>query len=360
MDSSRFAFFRQLLDTPSPSGFEATVQAIWRADVQPHADEVFEDPNGSLVATLRGKAERPSILLSGHADEIGIIVNYITDTGLLHFLPIGGIDASTLVNQHVRLMGPKGLVRGVIGRVAAHLTEVEKRGEKTEVHELSVDIGALDHAEAEQYAPVGTPGVIGGDTVELLNGRIAARDVDNKFGCFVVAEVLRRVAARRGELTVTLLAASTVQEETGVFGARHVAYRFEPSAVIAIDVSHATDTHDISKAKHGDFPLGKGPMISTGVLASKKLVAALVEAGKKAGVPVRIEAEKGRHGTDADAAAQVRGGIPVTTISTGLRYMHSSVEVADLAEIDQICSLLTEFVLSLDEKADFRGAGSWG
>jgi endoglucanase len=257
-------------------------------------------------------------------------------------------------------MGPRGLVRGVIGRVAAHLTEVEKRGEKTEVHELSVDIGALDHAEAEQYAPVGTPGVIGGDTVELLNGRIAARDVDNKFGCFVVAEVLRRVAARRGELTVTLLAASTVQEETGVFGARHVAYRFEPSAVIAIDVSHATDTHDISKAKHGDFPLGKGPMISTGVLASKKLVAALVEAGKKAGVPVRIEAEKGRHGTDADAASQVRGGIPVTTISTGLRYMHSSVEVADLAEIDQICSLLTEFVLSLDEKADFRGAGSWG
>jgi putative aminopeptidase FrvX len=360
MKTDRLKFFRQLLDTPSPSGFEGAVQRLWRADVKPHADEIFEDPNGSLVATLRGKAERPSILLSGHADEIGLIINTITDEGLLHFYPIGGIDAATMVNQHVRLMGPKGLIRGVIGRIAAHLTDNDKKGSKTEVHELTIDIGARDRAEAEKHAPIGTPGVIGADTVELLNKRIAARDVDNKFGCFVVAEVLRRVHARRGELTATLHAASTVQEETGLFGARHVAYRFEPSAVIAIDVSHATDTPGISKAKFGDFPFGKGPMITTGVLASKKLVAALVAAGEKAKVPARIEADHGKHGTDADAASQVRGGIPVTTISTGLRYMHSSVEVADLNEIDQVCALLTEFVLSVSADAYFGGAGNWG
>ena len=221
MNADRLTFFRQLLDTPSPSGFEASVQKLWRADVAPNADEVFEDPHGSLVATLRGKADRSSILLSGHADEIGIIINYITDEGLLHFYPIGGIDAATCVNQHVRLMGPKGLVRGVIGRIAAHLTDSEKKGAKSEIHEMTIDIGAMDRAEAEQHAPIGTPGIIGGDTVELLNRRIAARDVDNKFGCFVVAEVLRRVHERRGELTATLHAASTVQEETGVFGARH-------------------------------------------------------------------------------------------------------------------------------------------
>jgi putative aminopeptidase FrvX len=360
MEPSRLSFFRQLLDTPSPSGFEAAVQRVWRADVAPHADEIIEDPNGSLVATLRGKAERPSILISGHADEIGIIVNMITEDGLLHFYPIGGIDAATMVNQHVRLMGPKGLVRGVIGRIAAHLTDNDKKGSKAEVHELNIDIGARDRAEAEQYAPIGTPGVIGGDTVELLNKRIAARDVDNKFGCFVVAEVLRRVHARRNELTATLHIASTVQEETGLFGARHVAYRFEPSAMIAIDVSHATDSPGISKAKFGDFPFGKGPMITTGVLASKKLVAALVEAGKKANIPARLEVDHGKHGTDADAGSQVRGGVPVTTVSTGLRYMHSSVEVADLDEIDQVCTLLTEFVLSVKEGDDFGGAGNWG
>jgi len=360
MNPSRLSFFRQLLDTPSPSGFEAAVQKLWRADVTPHADEVFENSQGSLVATLRGKAPQPSILLSGHCDEIGLIVNHITDEGLLHFLPVGGIDAATFVNQHVRLMGPKGLIRGVIGRVAAHLTDSDKKGSKTEVHDMAIDIGAKDRAEAEEHAPIGSPGVIGADTIDLLNNRIAARDVDNKFGCFVAAEVLRRVHERRGELTATLHAASTVQEETGVFGARQVVYHVEPSAVIAIDVSHATDTPGISKAKHGDFPLGKGPLITTGVRSSKKLVSALVEAGKKAGIPTRIEAEKGKHGTDADPATEVRGGIPATTLSTGLRYMHSSVEVADLAEIDQVCALLTEFVLSIDANTDFSGAGAWG
>src|SRR5690606_25631956 len=114
MKTDRLKFFRQLLDTPSPSGFEGAVQRLWRADVKPHADEIFEDPNGSLVATLRGKAERPSILLSGHADEIGVIINTITDEGLLHYYPIGGIDAATMVNQHARLMGPNGLIRAAI------------------------------------------------------------------------------------------------------------------------------------------------------------------------------------------------------------------------------------------------------
>ncbi len=354
MDRNRVEFFLSLLNTPSPSGYEGEVQRLWRADASQHADEVVANAHGSLVATVRGREGGPSILLMGHCDEIGLLVHYIDDSGFLYLKPIGGIDAPTLVNQHVRLLGPGGIVRGVIGRKAIHLMKGSERDSaKIEVTDLCIDLGAAKRDEAEKLAPVGTPGVVGGDAVELLNGRIAARCVDNKFGCFVAAEVLRRVAARKGGLAATLHAASTAQEECGVWDARGVAYDKNPTAAIAIDVTHATDTPDDSKKQDGDFPLGKGPIVKTGVLASKKLVRALCAAGERAGIPVRVRAETGRHGTDADPAATVRGGIPVTTIAVPLRYMHTSVEVGDLNEIDQVCGVLTEFVVGLQEGADF-------
>lgn len=355
MDRSRIDFFLKLLNTPSPSGHEEAVQALWRADVAKHADEVRATAHGSLVATVKGRAQTPSILLLGHCDEIGLLVHYIDDNGFLYFKQIGGIDTPTIVNQHVRLIGPNGIVKGVIGRKAIHLMKAADRDTaKIEMTDLYIDLGTRSKAESEALAPVGTPVVIGGDTVELANGRYASRCVDNKFGCFVAAEVVRRVAARKGELVATLHAASTAQEECGVWDARGVAHEVNPTAAIAIDVTHATDTPDDDKKKDGDFPMGKGPIIKVGVLSSRKLVEAIRAVGKKCGIEVRPRADVGKHGTDADPAAAVLGGIPVTTIATGMRYMHTSVEVAEFAEIWQVCDLLTEFVLSVREDADYR------
>ena len=354
MDAKRVSFFHELLNTPSPSGYEQDVQVLWRADVAPHADDVRTNSHGSAIATLRGIEGGPSILLLGHCDEIGLLIHYIDDSGFLYFKCIGGIDGPTLVNQQIRLMGPGGIVRGVIGRMAVHLLKnEEKNSGSIDSSKLYIDIGARSREEAEAVAPVGTPGVIGGDVTPLLNGRIAARDVDNKFGCFVAAEVLRRVAARKKDLVATLYSASTVQEECGVWDARSVAYECRPTAAIAIDVTHASDTPDDDKKRDGDFPLGKGPIIKTGVLSSKKLVAAVRDAGVKAGLNVRIKAETGRHGTDADPSAAVRAGVPVTTVACALRYMHTSVEVVEIEEIDQVCTMLAEFVLSVRVGANY-------
>ncbi|MDX2176838.1 MAG: M42 family peptidase [Candidatus Sumerlaeia bacterium] len=354
MDKDRRQFLLSLLNTPSPSGFEQDVQALWRAEALRHTPKVRTNTQGSVIATLDGKPGGPSILLMGHADEIGVLVHYIDDNGFIYFKPIGGIDTPTLVNQRVRLLGPRGLINGVIGRTAVHLMKGDERDKKSiELTDLFIDIGAADRAQAEAHAPIGTPGVIGGDAVELLNGRFAARDVDNKFGSFVALEVLRRCAARQGELAATLHSASTVQEECGAWGARLVAFDVNPTAAIAIDVSHATDTPGIDARRAGKFALGEGPIVNIGVSSSKKLVAAIRAAGEAAGIPVRLEAETGRHGTDADPAAEVRAGVPVATVSNSLRYMHTSVEVAVWEEIEQVCALLTAFVLSVPAAVDY-------
>lgn len=354
MDKRRFGFFRRLLDTPSPSGFEADLQRIWRDEVRAFCPDIHTDVHGSVLATMRGRSEKTKFLLLGHADEIGLLVHYIDDNGFLYFKNIGGIDPATLVNQHVRLLGPKGLIHGVVGKIAIHLQgPKERESQKVELSDLWIDIGAKNAEEAAQYAPVGTPAVFGHDTVELLNGRVAARDFDNKMGCFVVAEVLRNLAEHKSEMFATVIGASTVQEETGVWGARQVAFNTNPTAAIAIDVSHATDIPSADKRRVGDFKMGGGPIVNIGVRSNKKLVAAIMEAGRAAGIPVRSEAEWGSHGTDADPAAEIRGGVPVATVSNALRYMHTSVEVADLAEIDQIIDLLTRFLLSVKDDVDY-------
>lgn len=351
-----YDFFRQLLDTPSPSGFEEAVQALWRREVSAFADDIRTNRQGSVIATVRGKSDKTRFLLLGHADEIGLIVTHIDDNGYLFFNRIGGIDTATLINQVVRILGPKGMIRGVIGKIAIHLQTPEQReSKKVDYPDLWIDIGAKSKAEAEEYAPVGTPMIFGGDTIELLNGRIAARDVDNKFGCFVVAEVLRRAAEAKkaGKLFATVIAASTVQEETGAWGARQVTREVNPSAAIAVDVSHATDIPSAQHTRWGKYELGGGPIVNFGVRSNKKLVNGILAAGAAAGLTVRREAEGGSHGTDADPSAELHDGVPVATVSNALRYMHTSVEVADLKEIEQVIDLITAYVLGVETDLDF-------
>lgn len=353
MEARRKEFFRELLDIPSPSGFEEAVQARWRGEVSTFCKDLRTDAHGNVIATLPGRSATTSFLLLGHADEIGLLVHYIDDDGFLYFQCIGGVEFATLVNQRVRLLGPKGTVNGVIGRIAPHLLPAADREKAVALHDLCIDIGARNREEAAEHAPVGTPAVIGESTMMLLNGRMVARDFDNKMGCFIVAEVLRNIAAAGTPIYPTVIGASTVQEECGTWGARNVGYTVRPAAAIAIDVSHATDFPACDKKKQGDFKLGAGPIINIGVRTNKKLFAELEQAARTAGIPLHREAEAGRHGTDADPVSEAGHGTAVVTVSNALRYMHTSVEVADLKEIEQIIDLLTAFLLGIDGERNY-------
>ncbi len=347
-------FFRRLLAAPSPSGFEEAARRVWREEVGTFVDEIRTGPHGSEVAKLSGKDEDTRILLLGHIDEIGIIVRYIDDNGFLYFGNVGGIDPATLVSQPVRLLGTKGIIEGVIGKVAIHLLKPDERKGAPELHDMWIDIGAKSKVEAEEIAPIGTPAVVGGDSTELLNGRISARCFDNKMGAYIVAEVLRKLAERRDELFATVYGAATVQEETGVFDAGMVAYGVEPSAAIAIDVSHSVDVPGTDKRRYGDAALGKGPILNIGVRTSNRLAEDFQMAAQSRGINLQIEAETGRHATDADAASIVRQGIPVITVGAPLRYMHTGVEVMEMADIDALVEVLLAYVLRVKAPKDYR------
>lgn len=355
MEKSRLSFFRTLLDTPSPSGFEAAAQRVWCEDVRRATKDVHIDHHGNAIASLPGRYESLSFALLGHIDEIGLMVKYIDDGGMLYVEQVGGVDTGVLVGEHIRLLAPDGEVRGVIGKLAIHLqTEEQRRSQKVDWTDIWVDIGARNRKEAEKLCPVGTPAIFGQNLQELRNGRWVARDFDNKMGAFVVAEVLHRLADKAGKkLGPTVHGISTIQEECGIWGARTAAYAVNPTAAIAIDVSHATDTPDCNKKRTGDFKLGGGPIINIGVKTNKPLFIAFTKCAKKHKIPLQFEAESGRHGTDADPVSETRAGIPVITIGCPLRYMHTAVEMAEMKDIEQVVDAITCFLLEVPEDIDF-------
>jgi len=352
MRKESYAFLKKLLETPSPSGFETRNQGVWADYVGGFADKVQSDAYGNAFATLKGKGG-PTVLISGHVDELGFMVNYITDEGFIYFTGIGGVDRSLVRGQRVTVHGAGGPVPGVTGLLAIHLQEPDDRKKVPELHDMFIDIGARTRAEAEKLVSVGDPITYSADVLELSNGRIAARGCDNRIGVWAAAEALRLIAATKKPIAATTLAVSTIQEENGLFGATMVGYSLRPDVALVVDVTHGTDIPACAKTKFGDVRLGRGPVISVGSSNHPVVVERLRAVAKKAGIPIQLEANPRRTGTDADAIFLQRGGIPTVSLGLPNRYMHSPVEVIELSDLQALAELLAAFTASVKPGESF-------
>ena len=348
METESKRFLEELLEIPSPSGFEAAGQRRWAEAVRPEADTLESDAYGNIFASLNAEGGTPRVLVSGHSDEIALMVSYINDEGYLFFQAIGGINPGVLRGQRVWVHGKGGPVAGVIGALALHLVEKEDRNKVPELHDLFIDLGVDSREAALEMVSVGDAVTFSTGYQPLYGSVLAARGCDNRVGAWVAAEVLRRVAVRRAELKACLLAASTIQEENGLYGAHMLGYRLEPDMALVVDVTHATDTPSHSKPRHGEVKLGKGPTVSIGSSNHPVLVARLRAVAEKEGLPLQVEAAPRYTGTDADAIFLQRGGIPSVNLGVPTRYMHSPTEVVDFQDLEHLVALLVAFVLDLE------------
>jgi endoglucanase len=350
MRDASYDFFKKLLSTPGPSGYEGAAAAVWREEAGAFA-EVRGDRMGNSLATLNAGGG-PRIMLAGHIDEIGVMVTHIDDQGLLRFIGVGGWDPQVLVGQRIRLQTASGEVIGVIGKKAIHVMEPDERKKVSEVKSLWIDIGAKDGDEAKGLVRVGDVGVLDQDSVELPNGRIASRSVDNRMGAFVVLEALR-LLSEEDSLNAEVVAVACVQEEIGLYGARGAAFGLDPDAAIAVDVTHATDTPGVSKNENGDHALGSGPVIKRASNLSPVVSDGLIATAESEEIPYTLEADSRSTGTDADAIQFTRAGIATGVVSCPNRYMHSPNEVVDLADVENIAKLIAAYIKTFTFETDF-------
>ena len=345
MNSQSQDFLKSILTTPSVTGFEEPVQRLVRDYVSPFADAVRTDIHGNVIA-VRNPDAPFRVMLAGHCDQIGLIVNYIDKEGYIYVLTVGGWDIQNLVGVRVKIWASKGPVDGVIGKKPIHLMDEEDRKKVPKTKDMWVDIGAKDKEEAEQVVSVGDPITVELEYRELRNNLIAAPATDDKAGVWVVMETLRRIDPAK--LKVGVFAVSTVQEEIGVRGAITSAFGIDPHVGIATDVTFATDCPTIEKKENGDVKLGGGPVLTRGPNITTKLANALVDVAKQHEIPVQIVAEGKVTGTDARAIQINRSGVATALLSIPNRYMHTPVEMISLHDIDYLADLMARYCESIE------------
>jgi len=378
MDLTPQQFLARLVERHGPTGSEAPVVAAWLDYVQPFADEVHTDAYGNGWAVLNPEGD-PRIVLTGHADELGLMVSYIDDEGFIWVSSLGGYDAKILPGMRVRVYGtgpeavgeplmapakegnstqPEGginasptSIAGVVGALPPHMQHADSGGVELKRYKFGenvyVDIGARDKAHCEQYVRVGDSMVLDYGFRELRRELVVGRGLDNKVGIWAAAEGLRRCAERRADLKCSVIALATVQEEIGGYGAQMAAYRLNPDAAIAVDVTQALDHPGTEKKRFGETKLGRGPVLAHGSACHPELVARLERVAKRARIELQHEASPRFTGTDADNIFKTRSGIPSAVVGLPQRYMHSPVELVNTRDLDDIAALLAEFCLDL-------------
>jgi putative aminopeptidase FrvX len=350
MDSAPLDFFKTLLETPSPSGYERPIQDVVRRYVGDFADRVTTDVHGNVIAVKNPDAPL-RVMLAGHCDQIGMLVQHIDAEGFLYVNTIGGWDPQQLVGQRMTVWTTGGPVPGIISRKAIHLLTEEERKQVVKLKDMWLDIGAKDKAEAEGLVSIGDPVTLELGYQEMRNNFANSPAMDDKCGLWVCIEALRRASAKK--LNCALYAVSTVQEEIGLRGAQTSAFGIDPHVGIAVDVTHATDCPTVDKKQEGDVALGKGPVIYRGPNMNPVVVEKLIEAAKAGEIPYQLAASGRATPTDANTIQITRSGVAAALVSIPNRYMHSAVEMISLDDIDRAADLLAAFATGVSGTEDF-------
>ena len=355
MDQRAQKFFKTILQTPSPSGFESPIQDVVRNYVGDFADQVTTDLHGNVIACCN-PAGKIRVMLAGHCDQIGMLVSHVNDEGFLYAQTIGGWDPQQLIGQRMTVWTNGAPIPAVIARKPIHLLDDEERKQVVKTKDLWLDIGAKSKDEAHELVRVGDPITLQLGYQEMQNGLANAPGMDDKTGLWVVIEALRR--AHQQGLQCALYAVSTVQEEIGLRGARTSAYAIDPTVGIAVDVTHATDCPTMDKRQVGDVGLGKGPVISRGPNMNPVVVDRLIQVCDAKEIPYQLAAAGGATPNDANSIQISRQGVAAACLAIPNRYMHSAVETISLADIDHAADLLADFCASVSDDDNFTPQSS--
>ncbi|GAB1477321.1 M42 family metallopeptidase [Bacillota bacterium] len=335
------------------SGDEEKVAEVLRQEMEGLYDEYVEDPLGNQMFIKYGRNRDKRVLVAAHMDEIGFIVNYIEDNGLVRFLPVGYHDDRTAVNQDMVIKTDSGkMVCGVTGSKPAHIMTEEDHEKVIKIEELYMDLGTESKEETLAL------GVQAGDYMGfnrqgymLNDGKYyTGKSVDNRAGCAVMAEVMKRLAGK--EIDATICMVGTVMEEVGMRGGAPVTNRFKPELVLALDVTLTGGVPGVEERQCSEI-MGGGPGIkfydwdpilgATGNNVPRKLTRRLIATAEKYDVPFQREVMTGG-GTDAWSASMAGEGVLAGGICIPQRYMHTAVGTVNLEDLEYTVQLLQRFL----------------
>lgn len=328
----------ELIKVPGVSGFEDDIRENIGKKVKAMGLKPTEDNIGDLLVTVGDKG--PHVLFIAHMDELGLIVSKLEADGSLRIRKVGGIDDRTLVGRVVEIKTQKGLVRGVLGLKPPHL--MTDRDEMKRVHsweEARVDVGTRSRKETEKLGiRVLDPMVFKKDITYITPDLMCSRGIDNRAGCAILLEALEQLKDKKLPIKMTFV--WSVQEETGLKGAKVCGFMLKPDYVFAVDTMTTTDA-PIGGDTYEKVLLGSGPamrMFDNAAIASPKLRRMLEEVAKAAKIPLQY----GTGGGSTDGAAMQDFGSLMMPIGIPMRYTHSPTECASMKDIENTVKLVVK------------------
>jgi putative aminopeptidase FrvX len=346
-------FLKNYLNNPSPTGFEREGQKLWLNYMEPYIDEHFTDTYGTAVAVINPNAEY-KVVIEAHADEISWFVHYITKDGFIYLRRNGGSDHQIAPSKRVNIHTDKGIVKAVFGWPAIHTRDAMKE-ENPNLKNLFLDCGCKSYKEVEKLGIHVGCVITYEDEFMVLNERyFVGRALDNRIGGFMIAEVARLLSETKVHLPFGLYITNSVQEEVGLRGAEMISQRIKPNVAIVTDVCHDTQTPMMNKIASGDISCGKGPVLTYGPAVQNNLLKLIMDAAEKKKIPFQRQAVSRATGTDTDAFAYSAGGIAAALISLPLRYMHTTVEMVEKTDVENVIHLIYETLRTIKKGHSFN------
>ena len=328
MIKALFNEFEKTLEILAPSGFEKNFLNYYKEKAEPFCDEVYFDKRGNLVCKKENSGAK-KLLITAHADEIGIISLYAEENGFIRFSALGGVNLKGLIYRRV------SFANGVTGVIAP---EQNAKLDELKTTDLYIDVGAGNKCDAEKILPpltVGAPEI----TAALMGEKMTSRAIDNKLGCVILFELIKSVKKSDYELYFCF----TVEEEVGLRGAKTVGFDIEPDICLAIDVS-SSGALPGAKRKGTELSKGAGIRIAdAGIICNSELVGELFEAAKKAEVLAQADI-KDYASTDAAALQYTKGGAKTGAIAVPVRNIHTPAETVDLNDAVAVFKTVKAFI----------------
>lgn len=327
-----YTLLGELVAPASVSGREDGIRSLLAEKLLPFATEVRMDALGNLIAKKEGKGDAPSVMLCAHMDEIGFLVTFIEESGMLRVAPVGGIHAAAVAFSEV--VSEKG-VAGVI------VPEVGVKPADYAVSKLYIDIGADSRKEAERKVTVGDCFSQRSGVRRLMNGRVCGRPLDDRIGCAVLLSLAEELWEE--ETAGDVYYVFSVQEEVGCRGAMTAAFGVAPDYGLCFDV---TRTGDVPGASPMACKLGGGAAVKikdSSVICHEEVVSELVRLAEEQKIPYQREILTAG-GTDTSSMQLAGSGCRAGALSIPSRYIHSGVEMCDLKDANACVELAAAFV----------------
>jgi putative aminopeptidase FrvX len=352
LNAKSLKFLEEYLNNAAPTGYESNGQKIWMKYLKPYVDEFITDNYGTAVGVINPD-KKFKVVIEGHSDEISWYVNYITDNGLIYVIRNGGSDHQIAPSKWVNIHTKKGIVKGVFGWPAIHVRDHAKEA-PPKIDNIFIDIGAKDKKEVEKMGVHVGCVITYPDSFHILNkNKFVCRAIDNRAGGFMIAEVARLLKENKDKLPFCLYITNSVQEEIGLRGAEMITNTLKPDVAIVTDVTHDTSTPMIEAKKQGDAKIGKGPVITYAPAVQNNLREKIINIAEKNKIPYQRLASSRYTGTDTDAFAYSNGGVPSALISLPLRYMHTTVEMVQKEDVENVIRLIYETLKNIKSNESF-------